>query len=368
MLPLSQQQSSAGRTLPICIEQQFLIHHFKGECVNNPTSPLRPGSYLERADKWAGWNWYWAAGGVMIPLACEIHLWGGTHQQHLWWLQTWQPWHIPLFIPHTKHSHNFIIISGEILISTCPSMLQFPWQPPCCLHTAVLTSPAPCAFQVLTARGAASGALWCQSQSLSWLLCKAWKSPLTEKKLLPRPASPASSSIRAGKGTGSSSLGLLSFRWVLEISWVFVPKPTQLLSWASQLLPPLAQLGQPRGMADCPKHSRNHPHSWYKIHLLFSHTPGSVWAWQGQRRGSSASFFCYLPNTATYSLTSHPPPQYFCSSFKRLYYLLNWAAIQKKILRVFLMHPSISSGSALLISQGLGHLKIINSKDMIIIR
>lgn len=251
MLPLSQQQSSAGRTLPICTEQQFSIHHFKGECVNNPTSPLPPGSYLERADKWAGLNWYWAAGGVMIPLACEIHLWGGTHQQHLWWLQTWQPWHIPLFIPHTKHSHTFIIISGEILISTCPSMLQFPWQPPCCLHTAVLTSSAPCAFQVLTARGAASAALWCQSQSLSWLLCKGWKSPLTERNL-PRPASPASSSIRAAKGTGSSSLGLLSFRWVLEISWVFVPKPTQLLSWASQLLPPLAQLGQPRGMADCP--------------------------------------------------------------------------------------------------------------------
>lgn len=82
---------------------------------------------------------------------------------------------------------------------------------------------------------------------------------------------------------------------------------------------PLAQLGQPRGMADCPKHSRNRPHGWYKIHLLSSQTPGSVWSWQGQGRGSSASFLCPLPNSATYGLTSHPqPPKYFCSSFRGL--------------------------------------------------
>lgn len=93
-----------------------------------------------------------------------------------------------------------------------------------------------------------------------------------------------------------------------------MPKPPHLLCCS-----PLAQLAQPRGMADCPKHSRNRPHGWYKIHLLSSQTPGSVWSWQGQGRGSSASFLCHLPNSATYSLTSHPPaPKVLLLQFQRI--------------------------------------------------
>lgn len=182
-----------GWILPICTEgQQFAIHSFKAG-RDNPMSPLPPGSYLERADKWAGWNWYWAVTGAMIPLLHELHLQGGTHQQHLWWLQTWQVWHIRLLIPHTKHSHALLIICGEILISTCPSVLLFPSQPPCCLHTAVLTAPARCAFQYLQHWVLPQVHCAANPKSLSWLLCKAWKSLHTEiccQGQLPLPALP----------------------------------------------------------------------------------------------------------------------------------------------------------------------------------
>lgn len=65
------------------------------------------------------------------------------------------------------------------------------------------------------------------------------------------------------------SSGQLSFQWVWRGAGSLCQSPPHCSAGCCS---PLAELGQPRGMADCPKHSRNRPHSWYKIHLLSSHT------------------------------------------------------------------------------------------------
>lgn len=174
-----------------------------------------------------------------------------TRQQYLWWLQAWQLWHVPLFSPRTKHSHVFIIISGEILISTCPSMLLFPSQPLAACTKCVLTPPAHCAFQVLWALGAASGSLWCQSQKL---VLQSLEILTHREKFAAKASFPCQLFHKSRKRHKLfPSSGLLSFRWVSEISWVFVPKPTQLLSWASWLLLTPGTAGTATGHGSLPK-------------------------------------------------------------------------------------------------------------------
>lgn len=273
----------------------------------------------------------------MSPRQYELHLQGGTRQQHLWRLQRWQLWHIPLFIPHTKHSHALIIICGEILISTCPSMLLFPSQPPCSLHTAVLTTSAHCVFSVLTALGAASGALWCQSQKLFLTPVQSLEILTHREKFAAKGSFFHKSRIRDRLFPSS---GLLSFRWVLEISWVFVPKPSPLLSWASWLLLTTGTAGTATGHGWQPKTLEKLSSQLVQnTPALLSHTRKCL-VLARPERGSSASFLHHLPNTATNNQASHPPPKYFCSSFKR-FYLLNWKRYSEYFWCIFLFHQKV---------------------------
>lgn len=115
----------------------------------------------------------------------------GTHQLHLWWWQTWQLWHIPLFIPHTKHSHSHHHLcrnTNQHLPKHAPVSLPAH----SCTHNCSLCISGACSTG------------WCQSQKPVLTPMQSLEIPHTQRNLLPRPASPASSSIRAGEGTGSS--------------------------------------------------------------------------------------------------------------------------------------------------------------------
>lgn len=145
-------------------------------------------------------------------------------------------------------------------------------------------------------------------KSLPWFLCKAWKSSHTERKLLLRPAPPASSSPRARKDNRLFP-SLRVAQWCfLEISWVFSAKaqlaarPGELAaahhwhSWNSHM---------PRLTA--PKYSCSHPPGWHKIHpLVLSDARKRVVL---ARPGTGILSLLALPfaSAATYSLAfPHP--------------------------------------------------------------
>lgn len=115
---------------------------------------------------------------VSSSLLMELHLWGASHQWHLWWVPAQQLWHIrSLSFPtqSTATALSSIIIYGETLISCCLSMLLFSSKPPYTMRHVYSRS---CWLSISTelgyrqslplpGAGITSGALWCQPQKLA---------------------------------------------------------------------------------------------------------------------------------------------------------------------------------------------------------
>lgn len=83
----------------------------------------------------------------------------------------------------------------------------------------VLTIPAHCEFQVLKALGAASGALWCQSQKLVLTPVQSLETLTHREKFAAKASFPCQLFHKSRKRHRLfPSSGLLSFRWVSGIS------------------------------------------------------------------------------------------------------------------------------------------------------